>query len=287
MEEKFTLPQEMIDAFKEISKMFTAQQRQAVTMLAGFIATEERDLHYMDTYMDPLYDFIEPESDTEDIVRKYIDYISTFDEKNAKMRLDDLEDTLGYKTKIIYAAGLLAQSLHEGQLDKGGNDYFKSHLLKVAESGYGWKEKVTGFLHDASEDCDVSVEEVMDMLDKEIERVTANQDGYMEEQEWWQDWMEDIMPFPAKETHPLTDDERKEIAQTLNLLNHHTATSRSEYIDRLRGHFLAIKTKLHDLENNMDLSRIPTPSQKDYDRLDRYKQEYAKLLSFLDKISSL
>lgn len=49
----------------------------------------------------------------------------------------------------------------------------------------------------------------------------------------------------------------------------------------MSGHFYAIKTKLHDLENNMDLSRITSPSQKDLERVARYKQEYAQLQEML------
>lgn len=38
--------------------MNNARFRQAKTMLAGFIATQERDLNYMDEYMDVLFDFM-------------------------------------------------------------------------------------------------------------------------------------------------------------------------------------------------------------------------------------
>lgn len=31
---------------------------------------------------------------------------------------------------------------------------------------------------------------------------------------------------------------------------------------------------LNDLRNNMDIARIPKPSEKDYARLERYKKEY-------------
>ncbi len=75
---------------------------------------------------------------------------------------------MDYMTRIVYAAGLLAKNLHKGQTDKGGNDYFESHFLKVSSEGLDWKEKVVGFLHDAVEDCNVTVDEVMAMLDAKI-----------------------------------------------------------------------------------------------------------------------
>ncbi|RXE60844.1 hypothetical protein ED375_12790 [Muribaculaceae bacterium Isolate-004 (NCI)] len=115
---KFHLSDELKDMFDDIFAMQHGQQRQAVTMLAGFISTNETDLDYMDSYIDPLYDFMEQGSDTEDVIRKYIIYISTFDSQKARERLEDLEEALGYKSKIVYAAGLVAKQIHSGQKDK-------------------------------------------------------------------------------------------------------------------------------------------------------------------------
>ena len=86
-------------------------------MLEGFIKLNERDIDYMDRYMDPLFDFMEPGSDTEELIHRYYDYIATFDPQEAKERYDDMEEHLGYKTHIVFAAGLLAKELHTGQKD--------------------------------------------------------------------------------------------------------------------------------------------------------------------------
>lgn len=176
---------------------------------------------------------------------------------------------MGYMTKIVYAAGLVAHKLHSGQMDKGGNDYFESHLLKVASRGFDWKEKVVGFLHDASEDCNVTVEDVLRMLDAEISKVVDNP-----EENWWEEWMEGIDVYPCVVTHSITDEERNEIKTALNLLNHHTASSREEYIAHISENRLALRVKMHDLENNMDLTRIPQPTTKDFARVERYRREY-------------
>ncbi len=156
--EDSVLSKELIEAFRPIVEMNNVRFRQVKTMLAGFIATQERDLNYMDEYMDVLFDFMDPESDTEMLMRQYYDYIATFNAEEARRRIDSLENDMGYMTKIVYAAGLVAQKLHKGQVDKGGRNYFESHLLKVVDAGFDWKEKVVGFLHDASEDCDVTVD---------------------------------------------------------------------------------------------------------------------------------
>lgn len=276
---EFDFPDELKDMLAHVSAMYQAQQRQADTMLAGFISTGEKDINYMDSYMDPLYDFIEQGTDTEDTMRKYISYLSTIDSEDAKERLDDLEDKLGYKTIIVFAAGLLARKLHTGQKDKGGNDYFSSHLLKVGTSGYDWKEKVVGFLHDASEDTLVTVPQLMKMLtDKTTELMASPTD------DWWQEWMDEVLPCAGEITHPMTDDEIAEIGEALNLLNHNTVATRDEYLNRFRGHRLAIKVKLNDLSNNLDISRIPHPSDSDLARVERYKKEHQQLLQMLGNL---
>ncbi len=272
------LSTELIDAFRPIMEMNNARFRQVRTMLAGFIALRERDIDYMDQYMDTLFDFMDPQSDTETLMRQYYDYIATFDAEEARRRIDSLENDMGYMTKIVYAAGLLAQKLHKGQTDKGGHDYFESHLLKVASLGFDWKEKVVGFLHDASEDCNVTEEEVMHQLDAEISRVVDNLNKHLYEEKWWKEWMEDIAVYPCKTTHVITDEERDEITTALKFLNHHTAFTREEYITRISGNRLALRVKLNDLRSNMDISRIPEPSEKDYARLERYKKEYQTLI---------
>ena len=271
----------MIEAFRPIIEMNNAQFRQVKTMLAGFIAMLERDLNYMDEYMDTLFNFMDPLSDTEMLMRQYYNYIATFDQKEAKERIESLEDDMGYMTKIVYAAGLVAKDLHKGQHDKGGHDYFESHLLKVASAGFDWKEKVVGFLHDAAEDCGVTVEDVVKMLDAKVSEVVGNTKESWWEEEWWDEWMEDIDPYPCEVTHSITDTEREELKNALNLLNHHTATSREEYIARISENRLALKVKINDLKNNMDLSRIPQPTEKDLARIERYKVEYEKLLDVL------
>lgn len=174
----------------------------------------------------------------------------------------------------IFTAGLVAQKLHRGQTDKGGNDYFTSHLLKVASRGNDWKEIVVGFLHDTTEDCNVSPEEVMTMLEAETS-IIAN----TPEKEWRQPWMENLDTPQCKTLYSFTDEERNELSTALRLLNHHTSPSREEYILRISDHPLALNVKLNDLENNMDISRIPHPTPKDHARIERYKSERQILMT--------
>ena len=51
-----------------------------------------------------------------------------------------------------------------------------------------------------------------------------------------------------------------------------------DYIRIIRKNPLATKVKLADLEHNSNLSRIDTPSPKDYERVEKYKKARAILL---------
>ena len=42
---------------------------------------------------------------------------------------------------------------------------------------------------------------------------------------------------------------------------------------------LALKVKLNDLRSNMDVRRIAEPTEKDMERLERYKKEYERLMN--------
>lgn len=144
---------------------------------------------------------------------------------------------------IVQSAADIACQLHKGQKDKAGVDYFTGHLSAVAKMGNTWQEQVVGYLHDASEDTPNSVEEVLNLLDEKLES-------------------------------PLSETDREELVTALRLLNHHLSPDRETYIQRIKSNALATKVKLHDLTHNMDLSRIPNPTQKDCERVERYKSEY-------------
>ena len=70
---------------------------------------------------------------------------------------------------------------------------------------------------------------------------------------------------------------KEEIKQALHLLNHHLASDRESYIRGIASHSLARAVKMNDLTHNMDLQRLPAPTAKDYQRLERYRREYEYL----------
>ena len=274
------LPEEMHDMFQKIAEHHNAQFRLCKTLVAGFKATNEKNLSYMNGYMDTLFDFMGPGGDTEALYREYLAHVVTFNFQKAKEYEESLEEHLGYKIHVVYAAAHVARELYQGQKDKGGNDYFSSHLLPVGKSGYNWKEQVVGLLHDAAEDTSNDISTILHLVKQKLETWMNNPD----DRSWIDDFEEDFFQYPAELCHMPTEEEWNEIATALQLLNHHTAPNREEYLSRICSNMLALKVKLNDLRSNMDIRRIAEPTEKDMDRLERYKAEYAKLMKSLDNM---
>ena len=145
---------------------------------------------------------------------RFLKYLETISPKEAQQRREMYEDSMGYKIHTAYVAARLAKELHKGQVDKAGKDYFEGHLATVGGSGYDWKQKAVGFLHDVAEDTSYSVKDIIRFLQKGLKVWKARP----EEQDW------------------------------------------------------------NDLRHNMDISRFPNPTEKDYIRLERYQKEYEALM---------
>ena len=183
--------------------------------------------------------------------------------RNSASRLTSpsLEDIR--KAPIVEAAEQLARQLHQGQLDKAGKDYFEGHLTAVAEAGRNWKEKTVGYLHDAAEDTYHSVPQIMQKL------------------------MEILSSMPLEDSFIApTYEEWQELTEALDLLNANTAPSREAYIERFRGHELALRVKINDMQNNMDLSRLSNPGERDIMRIERYRKEYVQLREMLEELKN-
>jgi (p)ppGpp synthase/HD superfamily hydrolase len=79
-----------------------------------------------------------------------------------------------------------------------------------------------------------------------------------------------------EDTDYTADDLRKEgfseeIITALLYLTHREGEGYMEYIERICENSLAVRVKYADLQDNMDLSRIPDPTEKDLARLEKYK----------------
>lgn len=72
----------------------------------------------------------------------------------------------------------------------------------------------------------------------------------------------------------LTEEQRK----VLLLLTHDDNTPYMEYIEEVKKNKIASKVKLADLEQNMNLKRLKTVTNKDLKRLEKYKKAKEILL---------
>lgn len=70
----------------------------------------------------------------------------------------------------------------------------------------------------------------------------------------------------------------KEICDALNLMTHNDNTPYFDYIRNIKNNSLATSVKLADLKHNSDISRIPNPGPKDYNRIKKYKKAEQILL---------
>ncbi len=73
----------------------------------------------------------------------------------------------------------------------------------------------------------------------------------------------------------------QEIVDAVIAITRNEGQKREEYIEQVSSNEIARKVKIQDLINNMDLSRIKNVTQRDLDRIERYKREL-KYLKSLD-----
>lgn len=137
-----------------------------------------------------------------------------------------------------------AQFAHDGQLDKAGQRYIQ-HPVRVAER--------THKLYD----------------DKFLEAAA---------------YMHDVVEDGNFTVSDLSAFFPKVVWRTVELLTRKKSEDRKVYIENIGKNLLATKVKIADLEDNMDLTRIPFPTDKDYDRQSRYIDEYKYLVARLEEM---
>ncbi|RAV19622.1 HD domain-containing protein [Paenibacillus contaminans] len=71
----------------------------------------------------------------------------------------------------------------------------------------------------------------------------------------------------------------REIIDAVHALTKNKDESYDEFIARAKNNSIARNVKIADIEDNMDLSRIPDPAEKDYARVERYRRALKELLS--------
>ena len=120
-----------------------------------------------------------------------------------------------------------------------GGNPYMQHLRFVKNHCLTYDGQIVGILHDILEDTDCSISELREVIVHE------------------------------------------DLIQSIQLLTRKQSEKYSEYIDRIVNskNINAIEVKLHDLENNMDITRLKCIEQKDIDRIRKYKKAYNRVWS--------
>ena len=129
----------------------------------------------------------------------------------------------------------IANRVHTGQFDKGGEPYIL-HPLRVMLSLNNEVERICAVLHDVVEDSELSFEDL-------------RSEGFSEE-----------------------------ILNVIDCLTKRPIESYEDFIDRIIGNETACRVKLADLCDNMNVSRIKDPSEKDKERLIKYRDAANKIV---------
>jgi (p)ppGpp synthase/HD superfamily hydrolase len=143
------------------------------------------------------------------------------------------------KPATLEDAIALARHEHRNQVDKSGKPYF-GHLERVMNSVDGDDVKIVAVLHDILEDTPVTREYLLDH-------------GYSEE-----------IVKAIEGVTKLADEENGEEGYI-------------RFVQRAAQNPISKRVKIADLTDNMDLSRIAEPTDKDHQRLSKYKRALALL----------
>ena len=138
----------------------------------------------------------------------------------------------------------IAVEAHTGQVDKGGNPYIL-HPLRVMLSLDTAEERIVGVLHDVVEDCEGWTWERLKDQGCSVEIIEA---------------LKSVSKTPAEEAEYRSLSEDKKRGHYL------------EFIQRAKANKIGRKVKAADIRDNLDISRIDDITERDINRLNRYKK---------------
>ena len=138
----------------------------------------------------------------------------------------------------------IAVETHTGQVDKGGNPYIL-HPLRVMLSLNSEEERIVGVLHDVVEDCE----------------------GWTWERLREQGCSDEIIEaLKSVSKTPEEEKQFKKMDDPNEKLDHYL-----EFVKRAKFNKIGRNVKAADIKDNLDISRIDDITERDIDRLNRYK----------------
>ena len=70
------------------------------------------------------------------------------------------------------------------------------------------------------------------------------------------------------------------IITALNYLTKKDPENYEDFIEKIKTSPIAVRVKLADLKDNMDINRITNPGKENFRRLEKYRKAYLNLTSF-------
>jgi (p)ppGpp synthase/HD superfamily hydrolase len=71
------------------------------------------------------------------------------------------------------------------------------------------------------------------------------------------------------------------ITDALQCLTKQRGESYDQFLERVLSNRLAVKVKINDLTDNMDIKRLKTLTDRDLERLNKYLKAYRRLINYL------
>ncbi len=171
------------------------------------IATKETNVELLDTIMQPIVDTLTYEDmDSEEVYKKYIEYIGTVSWPAKRAAQIRLETICGYKHHITIAALLVAEDTFGSKVP---GDFF--HFAKQSDS---WINKTTGILSCISRNTEnPNYKDLVKKLAEKAELVKTLDDDQMER------LCKITDDYPSDEMHDLSSVDSKDIADALDVLD--------------------------------------------------------------------
>ena len=169
----------------------------------------------------------------------------------------------------------IAAEAHTGQVDKGGNPYIL-HPLRVMLSLNTEEERVVGVLHDVVEDCAPEGYRWDRHGFSHFQKLSIEQQP---EKNTWEYLIAeglDASLFDALQSVSKTPEEEKqfkEMDDPNKKMDHYL-----QFIKRAKANKIGRHVKAADIRDNLDISRIDDITERDINRLNRYKAALKILL---------
>ena len=90
-------------------------------------------------------------------------------------------------------------------------------------------------------------------------------------------WLHDVVEDTEATAEQIREMFGDEIADAVDVMTHKRGVPYMDYVRGIKGNKIARAVKMEDLSHNMDVSRLPTITEADWRRVEKYKKAYSIL----------